>query len=178
MDQGVIRSLKAHYQRKTVCLNIKSLDENKPLPKIAILQVMKNLLSSWNAVSEKTIANCVKTANISHANLQTAVTDADDPIKSLEEKLDNLPKLDQSVAQDNLSKESFIGLDSEVVTSASYMSDTDILTEVIPDSVEEQDDDVIEDLDFPPPLTRPSKSDVEEALDKLQDLSLFSSYGN
>ena len=64
------------------------------------------------------------------------------------------------------------------VTSASYMSDADILTEVIPDSIENQDVDVIEDLDFSPPLTRPSKSDVEEVLDKLQDLSLFSSYSN
>ena len=64
------------------------------------------------------------------------------------------------------------------VTSASYMSDADIHTEVIPDSIENQDGDVIEDLDFSPPLTRPSKSDVEEVLDNLQDLSLFSSYGN
>ena len=57
------------------------------------------------------------------------------------------------------------------------MSDGDILTEVITDSIEDQDDDVIGDLGFSPPLTRPSKSDVEETLDKLQDLCLFSSYG-
>ena len=69
-------------------------------------------------------------------------------------------------------------MDSEVVTFASYMSDTNILTEVIPDSIEDQVDNVIEDLDFSPPLMRPSKSDVEQALDKLQNLSLFSSYGN
>ena len=36
----------------------------------------------------------------------------------------------------------------------------------------------IDDLDCPPPLTRPSKGDIEEVLDKLQDLSLFSSYGD
>ena len=68
-------------------------------------------------------------------------------------------------------------MDSKVVTFASYMSDGDILTEVITDSIEDQDDDVIGDLGFSPPLTRPSKSDVEETLDKLQDLCLFSSYG-
>ena len=53
-----------------------------------------------------------------------------------------------------------------------------LLPKFLPDSIKDQDDDVIDDLDFSPPLTRPSKSDVEEALDKLQDLSLFSSYGN
>ena len=36
--------------------------------------------------------------------------------------------------------------------------------------------DNIDDLDCPPPLTRPSKGDIEETLDKLQDLSLFNSY--
>ena len=35
-----------------------------------------------------------------------------------------------------------------------------------------------QEIDCPPPLTRPSKSDDEEALDKLQYLSLFSSYGD
>ena len=58
-------------------------------------------------------------------------------------------------------------MDSKVVIFASYTSDADILTEATPDSVEDQDDDVIEDLDFSSPLMRPSKSDVEEALDKL-----------
>ena len=60
----------------------------------------------------------------------------------------------------------------------SDMSDADILIKVIADAIEDRDDDVIEDLDFSPPLTHPSKSDVQEAIDKLQDLFLFSSYGN
>ena len=50
-------------------------------------------MSSWNAVSEETTDNCFKKANIS---LATAVTDADDPIKSLEEELDNWQKLSLS----------------------------------------------------------------------------------
>ena len=67
---------------------------------------MKNLVSSWYAVSEETIANCFKEANISHAKQQTAATDATEPFKKLEEELDNLRKLDQSTVQDNLSAES------------------------------------------------------------------------
>ena len=58
------------------------------------------------------------------------------------------------------------------------MSDADILINVMPDFIKDEDDDVIEDLDFLPPLTRPSKRDFEGALDKLQDFSFFSSYGN
>ena len=102
---------------------------------------MKNLVSSWNAVSEETIANSFKKAHITHVNQQTAATDADDPFQSLEDEPDNLRKIDQNVVQGNLSVESFIGLDNEVVRSASYMGDADVLTEVIPDSVEDEDDE-------------------------------------
>ena len=66
---------------------------------------MKNLLSSWNAVSEEeTVVNCFKKANISHSNQQTTVTDADDPFKSLEEELNNLRKLDENAVQNTLSE--------------------------------------------------------------------------
>ena len=124
MDKGVIRSLKARYRRRIVRLCITSLDKNKPFPKITILQAMKNLVPSWNAVSEETIVNCFKKANISHANQQTAVTDANDPFKSLEEELANLRKLYKNAVQGTL-LEPFVELDSEVVTSASCMSDAD-----------------------------------------------------
>ena len=85
---------------------------------------MKNLVPSWNAMSEETIVNCFKKANISHANQQTAVTDANDPFKSLEEELANLRKLYKNAVQGTL-LEPFVELDSEVVTSASCMSDAD-----------------------------------------------------
>ena len=131
MDQGVIRGLKAYYRRRIVRLCIKSLDENKPLLRISILQAMKNLVSSWNAVSEKTVVNCFERANINYTNQRTAVTDANDPFKSLEEELEDLRKLDESAVQATLSAESFLELDSELFTSVSCMSDADILTEVV-----------------------------------------------
>ena len=128
---------------------------------------MENLVSLWNAVLEETIVNCFKKANISHGNQQTAVTNADDSFKSLEEELDSLCKLDENVVQDTLSAESFVELDNEAVISASYMSDADIIVKVIrPDFIEDEDDgddnddnlsDNIDELDCPPPLTRQFK---------------------
>ena len=60
MDHGVIRSLKAHYRRRIFRLCIKALDENKSLPKITILQAMKNLVSSWKAVQRKLFLTVLK----------------------------------------------------------------------------------------------------------------------
>ena len=116
------------------------------------------------------------------------MVDADDPFKSLGEELKKLCKLDENDVKDTLSAESFSELDNEVVTSASCMSHADILAKVIrSDSIEDEDDDDdndddlndnTDDLDYPTPLTWMSKGDIKEALDKLQDLSLFSSYGD
>ena len=124
VNEGVIRSLKAHYRRRIVLLCIKALDHPPGDEEFSV-------------IIECSVRGCKK-ANISHANQQTAVTDADDPFKTLEEELDNLRKLDQSAVQDNASAESVIGLDCEVVTSASYMSDANIFTEVIPVSIEDR----------------------------------------
>ena len=88
MDQGVIRSLKVHYRKKVVRLCIKAVERNKPLPKISILQAMKHLLSSRNAVSKETTVNYFKEFNISQSNQQAAVNDDDDPFKSLQEDLE------------------------------------------------------------------------------------------
>ena len=46
MDQGVNRSLKAHYRALTVQLFIRAVDKNQPLPKISILSAMNMLYCS------------------------------------------------------------------------------------------------------------------------------------
>ena len=105
IDQGVIRSLKAHYRKKVVRLCIKAVESNKPLPKISILQALKHLASSWNAVSKETIVNCFKKSDISQSNQQVVVNDDDDLFKSLQEDLQKLHELGNDVIQPNLSVE-------------------------------------------------------------------------
>ena len=54
-------------------------------------------------MSEDTIVDCFKKANISHANQQSVLTDADDLFKSFKEELNHLQKLDENAVQDTLS---------------------------------------------------------------------------
>ena len=150
------------------------MESNKPLPKISILQAMKHLVLSWNAVSKETIVNCFKKSNISQSNQQAAVND---PFKSLLGDLEKLHELDNDAIQPNLSVESFADLDSEVVTSASlFNDDDDIIAEVIEGEKEECEDDQDDEESTPPP--RPSTSEVEDALETLQGLSMFSTRGD
>ena len=176
MDKGVIRSLKAHYRKKVGLVCIKAVESNKPLLKINILQAMKHLVSSWNAVSKETIVNCFKKSNISQSNQHAAVNDDDDPFKSLQEDLGKLHELDNDAIQPNLSTESFADLDSEVVTSASFSNNDGIITDVIEGECKDSEDDQDDEESMPP--TRSSTNEVEDAMETLQDLSMFSTRGD
>ena len=102
---------------------------------------MKHLVSSWNAVSKETIVNCFIKSYISQSKQQAAVNDDDDLLKSLQEDLEKLHAFDKKSIQTNLSAESFADLDSEVVTSASFSNDDDIIAEVIEGENEESEGD-------------------------------------
>ena len=87
MDEGVIRSLKAHYRGRVLRRLCRALDKTKTLPKISILQAIKILVSSWEAASAQTIANCFRKAGFTSEAQNAAITDADDPFSDLKESL-------------------------------------------------------------------------------------------
>ena len=62
MDKGVIRALKAFYRTNVVRRQIKYVDEGKTTPKINILQAMRMLVKSWDAISINTVKNCFRKA--------------------------------------------------------------------------------------------------------------------
>ena len=55
---------------------------------------MKILVSSWEAVSAQTIANCFRKAGITLEVQNAAITDADDPFSDLEESLQHLSNIE------------------------------------------------------------------------------------
>ena len=101
-------------------------------------------------LSNETIVNCFKKSNISQSNQQAAVNDDDDSFKSLQEDLEKLHDLDDDALQPNLSAESFADLDSEVVTSASFSNDDDVIAKVIEWKNEESEDDQDDEESMPP----------------------------
>ena len=90
MDQDAIRSLKALYRGRVLRRLCRVLDKTKTLPKISILQVMKILVSSWQAVSAQTIVNCFRKAGITPEAQNAAITDVDDLFSDLKESLQQL----------------------------------------------------------------------------------------
>ena len=75
-------------------------------------------------------------------------------------------ELDNDAIQPNLLAELFADLNSEVVTSASFSNEDDIIAEVIEGENEENEDDQDDEESTPP--TCPSTNEVEDALETLK----------
>ena len=99
MDQGVIRCLKVHYRKGLVKLILRSLDSNKPLPKLSLLTALQLLVSAWNEVSQTTIVNCFKKAKISEKDQIIAINHEDNLLKEINENLKELREKNQDWCQ-------------------------------------------------------------------------------
>ena len=112
MDQGIIRSLKAHFQGTVVRRLCRALDKTKTLPKISILQAMKILVSLWKAVSAQTIVNSFRKAGITPEAQNASITDADDPFLVLKESLQQLLDIDSNMVPEGVTPESLIDVEN------------------------------------------------------------------
>ena len=141
MDQGVIRSLEAHYRGRVVRRLCIAFDKTKTLPKISILQAMKMLVSSWEAVSSQTIVNYFRKTGITPEAQNAAITNADDPFSDLKESLQQLHDIDPDMVPEGVTPESLIDVDNEVITTAPMIVDDDILRSVTTNQQEQSDED-------------------------------------
>ena len=178
MDQGVIRSLKAHYRGRVVRWLCRALDKTTTLPKIYIVQAMKILVSSWEAVSAQTIVNCFRKTGIIPEAQNAVITDADEPFSDLKESLQLLHDIDPDMVPKSVTPESLIDVDNEVITTAPMTTDDDILRSVTTSQQEQsdEDDDNDEEVEEAAP-ERPLRFQVESPIDVIQKAALHSSNG-
>ena len=170
MDQGVIRRLEAHYRKRLVKLILRSLDSNKPLQKVSLLTALQLLASVWNKVSQITIVNCFKKAKTSEKDQTIAINDEDDPFEKINENLKELREKKPSVLPENMTAEDFVTADDAVITTSSTLTDGEIQQEAI----QTENDEVEEIEDDDEKLVALSTRDVENLLEILKNLSLFS----
>ena len=170
MDQGIIRCLKANYRKQLVKLILRSLDSNKPLPKVSLLKALQLLVSAWNEVSQATIVNCFKKAKISDKDQTIAINDEDHLFKEINEDLQELREKDSSLVPESMTAEDLASVDDAVITKESTLTNEEILeeaTKIDDDGVEDIEDEDDEELEVP------SARDVETSLEILKNLFLF-----
>ena len=157
----------------------RTLDKGQAYPKISILQAMKILTASWEAVTRETIVNCFKKADINTEAQHAAITDSDDPFKDLQKSLDALKAADPDMVPEDISAESIVDVDNDVIATAPVITDDDILEQFQKDhSSESDEEDGCDDESLNDEVPeRPSRSEVESALDVLKNAALYSNTG-
>ena len=171
-----MRSLKVHYRGRVVRRLCRALDKTKTLPKVSILQAMKIVVSSWEAVSAQIIVNCSRKAGITSEAQNAAITDADDPFSDLKESLQQLHDIDPDMVPESVTPESLIDVDNEVITTAPMITDDDILRSVTTNQQEQsnEDDDNDEEVEEAAP-ERQLRFQVVSAIDVIRNAALYSS---
>ena len=177
MVQGVIRALKAFYRTNVVRRQIKYVDEGKTTPKINILQAMRMLVKSWDAIYINTVKNCFRKAGISQETQVASINEEDDPFKLLQQNVDELKSRD--LIYENLTVDDYVDIDFQVTTSeTSAMTDQEILDSVlINDLAEEEEEEETEEESSDVPPEKPKLAEVAHAIDLLERWSLFDKNG-
>ena len=174
MDQGITRALKAKYRSLAIRKLIAALEKKNPVTTISILSAMTKLEKAWNAVSNKTFTNCFKKAGISEKEVEKVLNDEDDPFAGLDEiEEDTVQTLEANLA---VLKENFGDQIDANITSHEKLTNQEILAE-INDDVNEKSDGKEEDPNDFEPINKPGLEDAREALQALEDFSLFSKFG-
>ena len=128
------------------------------------------LVSVWKEVRQTTIVNCFKKAKISEKDPTIAINDEDDPFKEIDKNLIELREKEPNLVPENMTAEDYATADDAVITTSSTLTDEEILQE----ATQTENDEVEEIEDDDEELIAPSTKDVENSLEILKNLSLFS----
>ena len=163
---------------------MQSLQENRALSKD--LNFISNENTCWllGSCNKETVINCFKKDGINFEVQQAVIADSDDPLKDLQENLNELKSADPSMVPEDVTTDSIVSLDDDVIATTPEIAENDIIRELClsqQTEVEEEENDNVDENSseelFDQSLEKPLRSKVESALDVLKD-ALYSDKGD
>ena len=131
MDQGVIRSLRAHYCAHVVKKYIANIDSNKGVSRINILTAMSYLAEAWDRVTSATIVNCFRKTGICTESQQQSLNDSDDQFQELANEIEELRARNEGSIPPEMTAANYIDTDNELLTfEAGQLTDEEIVATV------------------------------------------------
>ena len=117
---------------------------------------------------------------ISAKDQVNATEDSDDPFKELENDLTELQKIDPMLVPQDLTAQEIVDFDINVITTDNPETDEEILESVQSDKDEETNgDNSLEIMEvFDEPISKPTQTEIRNALETLQNLCLFNKSGD
>ena len=108
-------------------------------------------------------------ATVSEKYHTIAINDEDNPSKEINENLKELREKEPSLVPENMTAEDFATADDAVITSSTLIDE-----EILQEATQTENDEVEEIEDHDKELVALSTRDVENSLEILKNLSLFS----
>ena len=163
----------------------RALGKNESYPKISIFKAMKILADSWEAVAKETFINCFKKAGINSDVQQAVIDDSVNPLKDLLKNLNELKLTNPSMLSEDVTAESIVNLDDNVIATAPEIAQSDIMQELClsqQTEIEEEENDYDDESSIEESLDqsqeKSSRSKVESALHVLSNAALYSDKGD
>ena len=72
------------------------------------------LIASWEALTTKPVVNCFRKSKILSENQKANIAEGDDPLKELEEEIENLHSIQPGLVSENMGAACFTDIDAEV----------------------------------------------------------------
>ena len=171
MDQGVIRSLKCKYRTNKV---INAIVNGKQMPSISILEAIKNIVYSWNEVSETTIINCFHKAGFKEG---VGVSDKDEEyFPALKNSIDPIHQRDKDLVPEDFTYEDMLTIDDDVSVMGGVMTDEGIVQDIVEvveeETQEEEGNEMSDEM-----VTKPATEEVRKAIDTLVNFLMFTQSG-
>jgi len=169
LDQGIIRTFKAHYRRRWLFYMCEQFEASKnPLQTVTVLKAIQWSIQAWQALSATTITNCWYHSQLIPRGTEAIPSIEDlmaEPVQEASSLVQRL--LDQRNVHDIMSIHSFLNPVDEIVTNEPV---DDLIAEVAQqyNTVEEEVEEGVEDNNEPPPLVT-----ATSAIEALQTLRLF-----
>ena len=88
---------------------------------------MKIFADSWEAVTKEIVIICFKKAGINPGIQQAAIADLDNEFKVIHQNLYELKSADPSTVPEDVSAESIVSLDDDVIATAPEIAESDII---------------------------------------------------
>ena len=164
------------------------VDKDKQPARTSVLEAMMILKKTWGEVTEQTIRNYFRKLGISLEAQEGAMDDHDDPFKGmvddgeddsaadeLEFDLNQLLEARPDLAPENLDEDGLVDIAREVATNESRpLSVDEIVNDYLAQPVETVEDGSSDEDKVPDePTSPPLRNEVDEAIEILNRLTLF-----
>ena len=134
---------------------------------------MQMLVSPWDALSTQTIVNCFWKSGISTESQETAIAKDDDPLRELQDEIDDLRSVQPNLIEEDFDVTTFADVDAKVIAVQPPPSDTENVAELLETESISDDDYYYSGKVADKPVKCPDKNELLQVTETLQRFSLF-----